>query len=353
VLHREPIAQAIRHPSSPSLSRCATTRAPSHSARLLFAVELEESVVRFVFPSALTSGIRAKPRNLLVFFGSAQIVRALVASEMFKVSVITRDPASAKAAALARTGVTVIRADMRHQEELRCAFEGVFGVFSMQPSSKHEMEMARNVVQMASVCQVSHFVQLSMMGADKKAAWDHAASKALVEEFVLAQHDLHWTILRAAPMMDEFLPNQKRGPTASGLGGFVKPDTKMPLISLSDLAQCVAAVFEAGFSGIKKKKMNLFGEVASMKDIASVIASAANYEPTVKSPNFFYRKIHPTQEQQFFVKLDRLMTATSDDRPSNAAPAVSFKTFAKKNFPKGWKPKATSSCSCWNPDAAN
>eukprot|EP01122_Echinamoeba_exundans_P010820 TRINITY_DN4119_c0_g2_i1.p1 TRINITY_DN4119_c0_g2~~TRINITY_DN4119_c0_g2_i1.p1 ORF type:complete len:255 (+),score=72.48 TRINITY_DN4119_c0_g2_i1:464-1228(+) len=235
-------------------------------------------------------------------------------------------------------GAEVIRANMKHLEELRHAFTGVYGVFSMQPTGKYEMEMARNVAVAASERKVHHFVHLSMMGAKKNAPSHIAVAKARVEDEISAQPHLKWTIVRAGRLMDDFAPGSIYSPDSDGIGGFVPSNTKMPMICLADMAQCVAATFEAGYAKTKNAKMNLYGEVASMKEISKQIKEAIGLKLAVKTPLKMRRGPLRSSEHKFLCRLEKGISGAADERPTNAAPAVRFQQFVKMSFPKGWKP---------------
>ena len=124
---------------------------------------------------------KEKRKNVNCRFFS-QVVKQLVATQRFRVSVITRDPTKAAAAEVERYGTRLIKADLMKLEELKDAFAGVHGVFAMTPSVKDELKMAQNIHQAAAHNHVTHVVLLSMIGAEHKASWPAAQTKFKIEK---------------------------------------------------------------------------------------------------------------------------------------------------------------------------
>ena len=89
------------------------------------------------------------------------VARSLL-QEGWKVRALTRRPDRPEAAALATLGSDVVQADMEDVESLRRAFEGAYGVFSVQnglvSGFDREVVQGRNVADVANHVGVAHLV---------------------------------------------------------------------------------------------------------------------------------------------------------------------------------------------------
>ena len=92
------------------------------------------------------------------------VARSLL-QEGWKVRALTRRPDRPEAAALATLGSDVVQADMEDVESLRRAFEGAYGVFSVQnglvSGFDREVVQGRNVADVANHMGVAHLVYAS------------------------------------------------------------------------------------------------------------------------------------------------------------------------------------------------
>ena len=92
------------------------------------------------------------------------VARSLL-QEGWKVRALTRRPDRPEAAALATLGSDVVQADMEDVESLRRAFEGAYGVFSVQnglvSGFDREVVQGRNVADVANHVGVAHLVYAS------------------------------------------------------------------------------------------------------------------------------------------------------------------------------------------------
>jgi uncharacterized protein YbjT (DUF2867 family) len=92
------------------------------------------------------------------------VARSLL-EEGWKVRALTRRPDRPEATALATLGSDVVQADMEDVESLRRAFEGAYGVFSVQnglvSGFDREVVQGRNVADVANHVGVAHLVYAS------------------------------------------------------------------------------------------------------------------------------------------------------------------------------------------------
>ena len=121
---------------------------------------------------------------------------------------ITRHPESPRAKALATLGADLIQADMGHVDTLIRAFDGAYGIFSVQNfwelGLRDEVRLGTNVITAALAVGQPHVVYSSGLGAERRRGVAAIDGKAILEER-LRQSGLPFTILRPGLFMDDFL----------------------------------------------------------------------------------------------------------------------------------------------------
>ncbi len=122
--------------------------------------------------------------------GSA-VVRELLARK-HEVRLLTRDPAKAKSLG---AGVEVVQGDALSPGTVRSIFEGLDGVFLLNPVSQTEVSEGLMAVTGAMKAKVKRIVYLSVHNVDTWAFLPHFGSKAGVEEG-LRRSGIPYTILR-------------------------------------------------------------------------------------------------------------------------------------------------------------
>ncbi|TNC49439.1 NmrA/HSCARG family protein [Rubellimicrobium rubrum] len=120
---------------------------------------------------------------------------------------LVRNPAAAKAQALARQGVTLAKGDLDDEGSLRAALRGVYGVHSVQTpmgqGPEGEERQGKRLATLAAEAGVSHFVYSSVAGAERDSGVPHFASKWHIENHI-RDLGLPATVLRPAVFMDNF-----------------------------------------------------------------------------------------------------------------------------------------------------
>lgn len=123
----------------------------------------------------------------------------------WKVRALTRRPDSPKATALAGLGAEVVRADMEDVESLLRAFDGAYGVFSVQnglvSGFDRELVQGRNVADTASRVGVAHFVYGSAGTGERGTGISSWEVKLEVEDHIVAL-GLPFTSLRPEAFME-------------------------------------------------------------------------------------------------------------------------------------------------------
>lgn len=208
------------------------------------------------------------------------------------VRALVRDPASAAARKLSERGVTLCAGDFDDTVLLDKAVEGVFGVFSMQltplpgdPDS--EVRTGRKLIEAARRAGVVQFVHTSVARAGDQASfagwsegrwtkgyWD---SKSAVNSLVRVAGFDHWTVLKPAFMIENFIPPKAVWMfplLASGLlGTAMTKGVPLDLISAADVGRFAAAAFMDP-SRFDRQEIDLAAEALDMDSLAAVIADA-------------------------------------------------------------------------------
>jgi uncharacterized protein YbjT (DUF2867 family) len=178
--------------------------------------------------------------------GSA-VARKLLA-DGWKVRALTRDLSKPTAEALAKAGAELVAGDMDSRSELDAAFEGVYGVFSVQnfwlPNVGYEGEIrqGKHVADAAKAADVQHLVYSSVGAAHRGMGQKHFDSKWIIEQYI---HSLNipYTILRPAFFMENH--NWSRAyilnGTFTGIG--LRPEKEIQSIAVEDIAIFAALAF--------------------------------------------------------------------------------------------------------------
>ncbi len=162
------------------------------------------------------------------------------------VRALTRKPDGRPARALAKRGATVVRADMGDRRSLDAAFEGAYGVYSVQnPATSGldgEVEQGKNVADAAKAAGVRHLVYGSAGFGEPTGvgSWD---SKVAVEAHMRAL-ELPFTTLRPMAFMElmtdkSFYPQLSTWRVMPKLAG---PNTKIGWLAVDDLGVIAARV---------------------------------------------------------------------------------------------------------------
>ena len=172
------------------------------------------------------------------------VARKLLA-EGWKVRALTRDLDKPAAQELASLGAELVRGDMDDRAELDAAFQGVYGVFSVQnfwlPNVGYEGEIRQgnNVADAAKEAGVQHLVYSSVGAAHRGMGQKHFDSKWIIEQHIQSL-GLPYTILRPAAFYENFnweKPAITNG-TLNSIG--IRPEKERQMIGVEDIAVFVA-----------------------------------------------------------------------------------------------------------------
>jgi uncharacterized protein YbjT (DUF2867 family) len=151
-----------------------------------------------------------------------------------------------------------------------------------------EVAQAVNLIEGAKAAGVPQFVHTSVSGAGghtETPGWiagrwgsldDSLAAKSTIQDRVRAAGFPHWTILKPAFFMENFVPSMAflfpRG-IEGGLVSVLDPGTRLSLVAVADIGAAAAAAIAAPqrFDGVE---LELAGDYLSMTEIAEVLSRA-------------------------------------------------------------------------------
>jgi uncharacterized protein YbjT (DUF2867 family) len=200
------------------------------------------------------------------------VARRLLSQGTWRVRGLTRDPTKVPARALADMGAEMVWADFNDRASLDRAFEGAYGVFSMQNfwGTGYEMEVrqGRNVADAAAAAGVQHLVYDSVGGADRNTGIPHFESKWEIEQH-LRTLGLPYTVFRPVFFMENFNTQSYRDAILDGRLPFgLKPETKLQMIAVEDIGAFVAMAF-ANRDRFLSQGIEIGGDALTMPEVAS------------------------------------------------------------------------------------
>lgn len=241
----------------------------------------------------------AKKSELVLVFGATgqqggATAKAL-AEEGWRVRALVRDPSSAKATALAASGIDVVRGDLRDRASVDAALRGAYGVFSIQPSSgsseggvtdEDEVRIGVDVANAAKAAGVAHLVYTSVAGVAPGTGVGHFESKWRIEQHI---HEIgvSATVLRPGVFMEIlFLPFL--GLAQRALTFFAPPERAMQFIAVEDIGKIAARVFADPGSHVGKA-FDIAGDALTGNDVVEKIGRATKQSISYAQfpPEFF------------------------------------------------------------------
>ncbi|WP_030490990.1 NmrA/HSCARG family protein [Micromonospora chokoriensis] len=227
--------------------------------------------------------------------------RALLAAGV-PVRALVRDPATDRAKAVEALGAELVTGDLDDRDSLIRAARGARAVFSVQMPAMTgnsidfdgELAQAVNLIEAARAAQVPQFVHTSVSGAGQHtetAGWaegrwaamaPYYTTKAGIQDRVREAGFPHWTLIKPAFFMDNFLPSVAylipRG-VAGGLATVLKPQTSLSLVAVDDIGTVAAAAIAEPdrFHGVE---LELASDYLTMTEIAKVLSEALGTELT-------------------------------------------------------------------------
>lgn len=208
------------------------------------------------------------------------------------VRALVRDETSPAARQLAARGVDLRIGTFDDPAAVRAAVTGADGVFSMQmPPHPRDLDSERRAAALlvrASVdAGVRQIVHSSVARADdhenfigwtEQRWWPgYWLGKAAANDAVRSGALDHWTILKPAFMMDNFIPPKVDSMFPRMRSGFIttamSPQTRLDLIAAADIGRVAAAVFDDTSGRYHHRELDLAAESLTMSEVAATISA--------------------------------------------------------------------------------
>ncbi|WP_330172383.1 NmrA/HSCARG family protein [Streptomyces sp. NBC_01498] len=215
--------------------------------------------------------------------------RALLASGI-PVRALVRDPASARAKAVAVLGAELVTGDLDDRDSLKRAAEGARAVFSVQMPDvggrafEGEVAQAVNLIEGAKAAGVPQFVHTSVSGAGQHTDWvrgdwawmdPYYSAKSEIQDRVRDAGFTHWTLIKPGYFMENLRPAAgivfPRG-VEGGLVTLLKPGTRLSLVAVGDIGVAAAAAVAAP-ERFHRVEIELASDLLAMTDIARILSA--------------------------------------------------------------------------------
>ena len=203
------------------------------------------------------------------------IARKLL-TDGWKVRALTRDVEKPAAQELKALGAEIVPGDMDDRAQLEAAFNGAYGVFSVQNfwlpnvGFEGEIQQGKNVADAAKAAGVEHLVYSSVGAAHRGMGQKHFESKWIIEQYIHSL-DIPYTIFRPAAFFENF--NWERAALLNGtfnaLG--LRPEKERQLIAVEDVGVFVALAFATPKQYLGKT-IELAGDALTESQLADTFA---------------------------------------------------------------------------------
>jgi uncharacterized protein YbjT (DUF2867 family) len=188
---------------------------------------------------------------------------------------LTRKPDNERAAALARSGIEVVKGDLDDEATLRRALKGAWGVFGVQNAGEAGVEreeaQGKRLATLAREAGVEHYVYTSVGSANKRTGVPHFDNKGRIEEAVRGFGFPSHVILRPVFFMENLVaPFSLQGSTLAWALG---PDTNLQMIAVEDIGWFGARAFTHA-AALNRREIDLAGDVRTMPEAAEILTEA-------------------------------------------------------------------------------
>lgn len=179
-----------------------------------------------------------------------------VLADGWQVRALTRKPSSKASAALRKAGADVAQCDMADTDSLLRAFDGAYGVYSVQnpmlAGHDGELRQGKNVADAAKAAGVQHVVYGSAGPGVRGTGVDSWESKLIIADY-LRELGVPLTVLRPTAFM-ELMTDKDLYPSVAVWGlmpELAGDQTPVPWLAVDDLGAIAARTFAepAGFVG--------------------------------------------------------------------------------------------------------
>ena len=272
------------------------------------------------------------------------------------VRALVRDPATARASAVAALATELGTGDLHDRDSVVRAAEGVRAVFSVQMPAltaagfdfDGEVTQGINLIEGAKAAGVPQFVHTSVTGAGQHTGapgWAEGrwtameptlGAKTAIQDRVREADFPHRTLLKPGFFMENFLPSMAflfpRG-IEGGLVSVLNPDTRLSLVAVHDIGRAAAAAI-AEPERFDRVELELASDYLSMTEIAEVLSRALGTE--LSAPDMTEQQALDAGMPAMGASHEWLNVAGQPGRPRYATdlgiPLTSFDTWAQTHM---------------------
>jgi uncharacterized protein YbjT (DUF2867 family) len=221
----------------------------------------------------------------------------------FTARVITRDPKTEKAVALAKLGAEVVAADVDNTESLKRAFQGAYGAYCVtffwnHFSPEKELEDAKNMAGAAKHAGLQHVIWSTLEDTRRWVPLSDNRMPTLMGKYKVPHFDAkgeanHFftdlgvptTFLLTSFYWDNFIyfgSGPKKGPDGKLALTFPMGDKKLPGIAAEDIGRCAYGIFKKSGEFIGKT-VGIAGEHLTGSQMAAAFSTALGKEVVYSS----------------------------------------------------------------------
>ena len=212
------------------------------------------------------------------------VVSALLNTHHWQIRAVTRNAGSQAALHLSELGCEVVEADLNNPDSLGHALKGAHGLFAVtnfwdNSTRMGEFEQGRNLVKMAKVAGIEHFIWSTLpdYGSLSKGHYSvpHFTSKARVDAEVIAAKFPHYTFVEAPFYFQNFLTVHAPRKAADGRELWRYPvdidKCRFPCGDIKDLGKIVAAAFNQPKKAGNGEHLALASDYLSWRELVDIL----------------------------------------------------------------------------------
>ena len=276
------------------------------------------------------------------------VVRALQASDQFKVRALSRNPGKHR-----QLAEEVVEADLDRPESLKAAFEGAHGVFlvtNFQEPGTDEFKQATAAVRAAKEAGVKHFIWSTLPDVEAisggKFDVPHFTGKAKIDRIVKEAGFAHHTFVIAPFFYQNLVGVMAPQKQADGTVGWALPlDPELRCIHMGDireLGNLVVGAFVHPNEAGNGEYLPLVGDFLSFKEIVDTLKRQGHEFSFKQVPKEVFASFFPgaaeIAEMLSYFQAHTYLGSDSHDRIALANKTAgrqptNFSAWARVNFP--------------------
>jgi uncharacterized protein YbjT (DUF2867 family) len=185
-------------------------------------------------------------------------------------------------------GAGVVSGDLDNPSELAAAFEGAYGVFSVQNfwlpnvGFEGEVRQGEDVADAAKAAGVQHFVFSSVGAAHRGEGQKHFESKYIIEQYIQSL-DIPYTILRPVAFMENALWNREKILDGLYPGWGLPSEKTVQTIAVQDIA-AFTAIALANPEQYLGQTLEIAGDELTESQMAERFSQAIGRQVKVEMP---------------------------------------------------------------------